>query len=51
MSIAENQETRRLGPQLNGIAMTAEEFDAAGECEGRGGGGECHDDDAHRHVA
>jgi Uma2 family endonuclease len=33
MSIAENQETRRLGPQLNGIAMTAEEFDAAGECD------------------
>ena len=28
MSIAENQQTLRLGPELNGIAMTPEEFDA-----------------------
>lgn len=33
MSIAENQETLRLSPELNGIAMSAEEFDAVEESD------------------
>ncbi|QDT51381.1 hypothetical protein Pan258_54700 [Symmachiella dynata] len=33
MSIAENQETCRLGPELNGIAMTVEEFDVVAESD------------------